>query len=76
MDCRKVTFKLYPNASEAERLTAWVRLHYKPKALAVGDFIFPHSSPRLKPGASCGALVIVRLVGVCVPPIGAVLGFF
>ena len=27
MDCRKVTFKLYPNAREAERLTAWVRLH-------------------------------------------------
>ncbi len=27
MGCRKVTFKLYPNAREAERLTAWVRLH-------------------------------------------------
>lgn len=27
MDCRKATFKLYPNAREAERLTAWVRLH-------------------------------------------------
>ena len=27
MERRKVTFKLYPNAREAERLTAWVRLH-------------------------------------------------
>ena len=27
MDRRKVTFKRYPNAREAERLTAWVRLH-------------------------------------------------
>jgi putative transposase len=27
MQCRKVTFKLYPNAKESERLTAWVRLH-------------------------------------------------
>ncbi len=27
MERRKVTFKLYPNAHEAERLTAWVRLH-------------------------------------------------
>ena len=27
MQRRKVTFKLFPNASEAERLTAWVRLH-------------------------------------------------
>ena len=27
MECRKVTFKLYPNAKESERLTAWVRLH-------------------------------------------------
>ena len=27
MERRKVTFKLYPNAAEAERLTAWVRLH-------------------------------------------------
>lgn len=27
MQCRKVTFKLYPNAKEGERLTAWVRLH-------------------------------------------------
>jgi putative transposase len=27
MECRKVTFKLYPNAKERERLTAWVRLH-------------------------------------------------
>lgn len=27
MERRKVTFKLYPNASESERLTAWVRLH-------------------------------------------------
>lgn len=27
MERRKVTFKLYPNACEAERLTAWVRLH-------------------------------------------------
>lgn len=27
MERRKVTFKLYPNAREAERLTGWVRLH-------------------------------------------------
>ena len=27
MDRRKVTYKLYPNAREVERLTAWVRLH-------------------------------------------------
>lgn len=27
MDWRKVTFKLYPRVREAERLTAWVRLH-------------------------------------------------
>jgi putative transposase len=27
MACRKVTFKLYPNAKQSERLTAWVRLH-------------------------------------------------
>lgn len=27
MQRRKVTFKLYPNAREAERLTAWLRLH-------------------------------------------------
>lgn len=27
MERRKVTFKLYPNDREAERLTAWVRLH-------------------------------------------------
>ncbi len=27
MEHRKVTFKLYPNAREAERLTSWVRLH-------------------------------------------------
>jgi putative transposase len=27
VDRRKVTFKLYPNDREAERLTAWVRLH-------------------------------------------------
>jgi len=27
MACRKVTFKLYPNAREAERLTGWIRLH-------------------------------------------------
>ena len=27
MQRRKVTFKLYPNACEAERLTGWVRLH-------------------------------------------------
>lgn len=27
MQRRKVTFKLYPNAQEAERLLAWVRLH-------------------------------------------------
>lgn len=27
MERRRVTFKLYPNAGEAERLTAWVRLH-------------------------------------------------
>jgi len=27
MERRKVTFKLYPNARQAERLTAWVRLH-------------------------------------------------
>src|ERR1700675_778262 len=27
MERRKVTFKLYPNAKERERLTAWVRLH-------------------------------------------------
>ena len=27
MERRKVTFKLYPNAREAERLTSWLRLH-------------------------------------------------
>lgn len=27
MERRKVTFKLYPNARDAERLTGWVRLH-------------------------------------------------
>ena len=27
MDRRKVTFKLYPNATQAERLTGWIRLH-------------------------------------------------
>ena len=27
MERRKVTFKLYPNARDTERLTAWVRLH-------------------------------------------------
>lgn len=27
MERRKVTFKLYPNAAQAERLAAWVRLH-------------------------------------------------
>ena len=27
MERRKVTFKLYPNAVEAERLTGWIRLH-------------------------------------------------
>ena len=27
MERRKVTFKLYPNARQAERLTCWVRLH-------------------------------------------------
>ncbi len=27
MERRKVTFKLYPNAREAERLTGWIRLH-------------------------------------------------
>jgi len=27
MERRKVTFKLYPNAREAERLTSWIRLH-------------------------------------------------
>lgn len=27
MERRKVTFKLYPNAAQAERLEAWVRLH-------------------------------------------------
>lgn len=27
MERRKVTFKLYPNAQEVERLTAWLRLH-------------------------------------------------
>ena len=27
MERRKVTFKLYPNATESEQLTAWVRLH-------------------------------------------------
>ena len=27
MQRRKVTFKLYPNAREAERLTSWIRLH-------------------------------------------------
>lgn len=27
MERRKVTFKLYPNARQAERLTGWVRLH-------------------------------------------------
>lgn len=27
MEHRKVTFKLYPNAKESERLDAWVRLH-------------------------------------------------
>src|SRR5260370_30921355 len=27
MDRRKVTFKLYPNARAAERLTGWIRLH-------------------------------------------------
>ncbi|HKR39530.1 MAG TPA: transposase [Paraburkholderia sp.] len=27
MERRKVTFKLYPNATEAERLTGWIRLH-------------------------------------------------
>ncbi|EKD97512.1 MAG: hypothetical protein ACD_23C00887G0002 [uncultured bacterium] len=27
MEYRKATFKLYPNAHEAELLTAWVRLH-------------------------------------------------
>jgi len=27
MERRKVTFKLYPNASQAERLTGWIRLH-------------------------------------------------
>ena len=27
MERRKVTFKLYPNARDADRLTAWIRLH-------------------------------------------------
>ncbi|MGX7004324.1 helix-turn-helix domain-containing protein [Caballeronia sp. KNU42] len=27
MERRKVTFKLYPNATQAERLTGWIRLH-------------------------------------------------
>lgn len=27
MERRKVTFKLYPNARESERLTGWIRLH-------------------------------------------------
>ena len=27
MECRKVTFKLYPDATQADRLTGWVRLH-------------------------------------------------
>jgi putative transposase len=27
MERRKVTFKLYPNATQADRLTGWVRLH-------------------------------------------------
>ena len=27
MDRRKVTFKLYPNATQAERLMGWIRLH-------------------------------------------------
>ena len=27
MERRKVTFKLYPNAREAERLASWIRLH-------------------------------------------------
>jgi putative transposase len=27
MERRKVTFKLYPNAREADRLTGWIRLH-------------------------------------------------
>ena len=27
MERRKVTFKLYPNAREAERFTSWIRLH-------------------------------------------------
>jgi Probable transposase/Helix-turn-helix domain len=27
MERRKVTFKLYPNAAQAERLTGWIRLH-------------------------------------------------
>jgi putative transposase len=27
MECRKVTFKLYPNARQAERLAGWIRLH-------------------------------------------------
>ena len=35
MERRKVTFKLYPNAREAERLTAWVRLLLQPDALAI-----------------------------------------
>ena len=27
MERRKVTFKLYPNARAADRLTSWIRLH-------------------------------------------------
>jgi putative transposase len=27
MERRKVTFRLYPNATQAERLTGWIRLH-------------------------------------------------
>ena len=47
MERRKVTFKLYPNAREAERLTAWVRLHcelYNAELTGDGQLYRPASS--------------------------------
>ena len=39
----EVTLKLYPNAREAERFTAWVRLCREPYNLALQEYIDAHT---------------------------------